>query len=192
MKFLSLCNFLLMITLLTACSSPELILRHSKVKKYTTLVDTSTQEALALTLTPSKIPNTISPTNTVQSTNPSDDSSSAVAEKKLIIPEEKLLFKQKQYKQRADQNLKHVIQSTYQQAKAVAHKQKQKVNGIFSGIGNVFKVVGLVFIVVGIILFLIGGIIIDTLGAVCLGFGLLFLLIWLVLIILQGVFDVIL
>jgi hypothetical protein len=42
------------------------------------------------------------------------------------------------------------------------------------------------------VLFLIGGLIIDTLGALFIAFGFLFLLIWLVLAVLQGLFDVIL
>jgi hypothetical protein len=45
---------------------------------------------------------------------------------------------------------------------------------------------------VGLVLLLIGGLIIDTLGALALAFGFVFLIVWLVLAILQGLFDVIL
>ncbi|MFM7006765.1 MAG: PspC domain-containing protein [Flavobacteriales bacterium] len=192
MKFLKIASLLLITVLLTACHSTELTLRHSKVKKYTTPAEEGNQEALTLSPTPSSRPQTISPTNPVQSTKQSDISSSDIAEQKSIIQEEKLPSKQTQHQQRSFQTQKHVIHSTYQQSKALASRHKQKVNGLFGGIGHAFGVVGLVFLFVGIILFLIGGLIIDTLGALFIGFGFLFLLIWLVLIVLQVVFDVIL
>ena len=192
MKFLKLFSLLLITIFLSACHSAELTLRHSKVTKQTIEKNYSTQEAFALSPTSSNTPDTISPTNVVQNTDPSDLSSSNVVEQKLVIQEEKLPFKPTQQKQHSYQTQKPVIHSTYQQAKVIANKHKQKVNGLFGGIGHAFGVVGLVFLFVGIILFLIGGLIIDTLGALFIGFGFLFLLIWLVLIVLQVVFDVIL
>lgn len=192
MKFLNLSSTLLLAILLSACHSTELTLRHSKVNKQLTSENFSTQEELISEPTSGNTPKTISSTNTVQSTNAADISSFDVFEQKSIYQEEKLPSKQTQHKQRSYQTQKQVIESTSLQAKALANKQKQKVNGVFGGIGHAFGVVGLVFLFVGIILFLIGGIIIDTLGALFIGFGFLFLLIWLVLIILQVVFDVIL
>lgn len=192
MKFQNLSSILLFLILLCACNSTELTLRHSKVNKQIISEDFGTQESIADTPTPSNISSTTSPTITVQSTIPSDMSTSDLIEEKSDIQEEKLPIKQTQHKQRTYQTQKHIIQSTYQQTKVLATKNMQKVNGVFGGIGHAFGVVGLVFLFVGIILLLIGGIIIDTLGALFIGFGFLFLLIWLVLIILQVVFDVIL
>jgi Flp pilus assembly protein TadB len=77
-------------------------------------------------------------------------------------------------------------------ARPTANHKMPKHPGFFSNIGYSFGVVGLVFIIVGIVLLLIGGLIIDTLAALAIAFGFVFILIWLVLAILQGLFDVIL
>jgi Flp pilus assembly protein TadB len=79
-----------------------------------------------------------------------------------------------------------------EKAQASLKKARQHSPGIAGNIGHSFAVVGLVFIVVGLLLLLIGGLIIDTLGALALAFGFVFLLVWLDLAILQGLFDVIL
>lgn len=65
-------------------------------------------------------------------------------------------------------------------------------NGIVSSTRFFIGLCAVVCLVFGVVLFFVGGIIVDTIGALLLAFGLVFVLIWLVLSLLQGLFSVIL
>lgn len=65
-------------------------------------------------------------------------------------------------------------------------------NGIVSSTRFFIGLCAVVCLVFAVVLFFIGGIIVDTIGALLLAFGLVFVLIWLILSLLQGLFSVIL
>lgn len=65
-------------------------------------------------------------------------------------------------------------------------------NGIVSSTRFFIGVCAVVCLVFGVALFFIGGLLVDTIGALLLAFGLVFVLIWLILSLLQGLFSVIL
>lgn len=91
-------------------------------------------------------------------------------------------------------NLRNTIQISNKPFINHNHSQAKiaQPNGIVSSTRFFIGLCAVVCLVFGVGLFFIGGFIVDTIGALLLAFGLVFVLIWLVLSLLQGLFSVIL
>jgi hypothetical protein len=199
MKYQNLFSLIALITLISSCHSTEVSLRGSKVQelphseqdgetKASTFINSKIEETALITLeiTPFQEVNTLdqpndaiikkinTPISQKGRNTQTVHTSSKIDQNNSVKPKIKLQFNHPKSHATASKNLTHPSK------------------GVFGGVGRSFGVVGVVFIFAGLILFLIGGLLIDTLGALLLGFGLVFLLIWLVLAVLQGLFDVIL
>jgi hypothetical protein len=189
MKYLNLSS-LFFILILASCHSSEVVLRGSKASQCQQLESEKTVRFSEMT---------------DSLTKPVHTSSTQLTNKLVVVNCQPTVITPNFYSknsgppQKVGQSIKpniHNIKASHsfdqEKAQAALKKTQQHAQGIAGNIGRSFAVVGLVFIVVGILLLLIGGLIIDTLGALALAFGFVFLLVWLVLAILQGLFDVIL
>jgi hypothetical protein len=186
MRYLSLFSFTAALILLSSCHSSDVALRHSRIRTCHTeeMIALSSQKELIEAQPTATITAVEEASTLVQAT---ETHSGLAPSKKQLLPSQAAPIDSKQ---RTEQ-LKNL---TPKRADVNANSNLQilEKKGVVGQISYSFGVVGLVFIVVGVVLLLIGGLIIDTLGALAIAFGFVFILIWLVLAILQGLFDVIL
>lgn len=186
MKYLNPFSFFTALVLLASCHSSDVALRHSRMRSCDSealLVCTAQKENIE-----AKLKDTITLTSAA-STLVLTEKATAIgaADQKPLQPSQTAPISAKQHTKQTKNAAK-----SYASARATANRKMLKQNGFVGNVGYSFGIVGLVFIVVGLILLLIGGLIIDTLAALAIAFGFVFILIWLVLAILQGLFDVIL
>jgi hypothetical protein len=173
--------------LLASCHSSDVALRHSRIR--TCISEELHTQALQKEITeaqPTASITAVADASTVVQTIETPRTVSAPSTKHLLPNHIKSIS----VKQQTNQTKNTAKQQTA--ARPTANHKMPKHPGFFNNIGYSFGLVGLVFIIVGIVLLLIGGLIIDTLAALAIAFGFVFILIWLVLAILQGLFDVIL
>ena len=187
MRYLSLFSFTAALILLASCHSSDVALRHSRIRTCISeelqtkvsqkeIIDAQPVTAITKTAEASTLLQAIETPKTL----------SAPSTKQLLPSHNNSISEKQQINQTKNTAKQHPA------ARPTANHKIPKHPGFFSNIGYSFGVVGLVFIIVGIVLLLIGGLIIDTLAALAIAFGFVFILIWLVLAILQGLFDVIL
>ncbi len=200
MKYLNLSSLFVLFVLLSSCYSTDVFLRGSKVEQLPHSEQNIETDTISITKFKKErttlIKTFISPSQEVF--HPTEQSTTSFLENREPIISQKSANNQTvQTSSKTTNNhsvkpkIKH--QPNHYLHHATASKNlKPQSKGIFGAVGHSFGVVGLVFLLVGVVLFLIGGLIIDTLGALFIAFGFLFLLIWLVLAVLQGLFDVIL
>jgi hypothetical protein len=189
MKYLNLSS-LIFILILASCHSSEVVLRGSKASQSQQLVSENTVSF-------SKMSDSLAKPIHASSTQFTNKLVVDNCQPTLITPN--IYSKNESQPQKVGQSIQPNIHTKkpslsfdLEKTQASLQKARQHSPGIAGNIGHSFAIVGLVFIVVGLLLLLIGGLIIDTLGALALAFGFVFLLVWLVLAILQGLFDVIL
>ena len=186
MRYLSLFSFTVALMLLASCHSSDVALRHSRIR--TCISEELHTQALQKEITEAQ------PTASITAVAEASTLLQATETNSLSTPSKKLLLPIQATpiasKHKAD-NLKNAAPKKAA-FNANSKIQKLEKKGIVGQISYSFGVVGLVFIIAGVVLLLIGGLIIDTLAALAIAFGFVFILIWLVLAILQGLFDVIL
>lgn len=194
MRYLSLFSFIAALILLASCHSSDVALRHSRIRSCHTeeMIALSSQKELIEDSASTNPSHLLAPFHTTIA--PSEQMVLSIAQTKKSRPAAQLTPKTEN-----NQYSTHPLSKKSKDAavvqtspRASTQLQSKPYNGVFGHIGHSFGVVGLVFIIVGVVLLLIGGLIIDTLGALAIAFGFVFILIWLVLAILQGLFDVIL
>ncbi|MCF8202330.1 MAG: hypothetical protein K9J18_04500 [Crocinitomicaceae bacterium] len=187
MRYLSLFSFTVALMLLASCHSSDVALRHSRIR--TCISEELHTQALQNEITeaqPTASITAVAKASTHVEATETPKTLSAPSTKQLLPNHAASIAS----KHKAD-NLKNAAPKKAA-FNANSKIQKLEKKGIVGQISYSFGVVGLVFIIVGIVLLLIGGLIIDTLAALAIAFGFVFILIWLVLAILQGLFDVIL
>ena len=193
MKYLNLSSLFIFFFFLASCHSTEVVLRKSKVG-----IMAESKQELETESSPnisSRKEETILIKTEISSVQDGptikDQPTESVIKSAYTSVSEKIRNAQSVSIHSAKPDIKN--QRAYSKLNATTKKHAtQHSKGVFGSVGYSFGVVGLVFLIVGVVLFLIGGLIIDTLGALFIAFGFLFLLIWLVLAVLQGLFDVIL
>lgn len=188
MRSLNLFSIFTTLILLASCHSSDVALRHSRIRTFVTDEPQRTEHQIEVLESQSTL-STSAKTDSTTQLQANAIQSTAESVYKLLLPithKQGLNTQQKQHEQLTAPHKSRPHTAT------AAAKQSTKHYGLFGHIGHSFCVVGLVFIIAGIVLVLIGGIIIDTLAALAIAFGFVFILIWLVLAILQGLFDVIL
>lgn len=186
MRYLSLFSFTVALMLLASCHSSDVALRHSRIR--TCISEELHTQALQNEITEAQ------PTASITAVAEASTLVEATETHSVTAPSTKQLLPNQAAsiasKHKAD-NLKNAAPKKAA-FNANSKIQKLEKKGIVGQISYSFGVVGLVFIIAGVVLLLIGGLIIDTLAALAIAFGFVFILIWLVLAILQGLFDVIL
>jgi hypothetical protein len=187
MKYLNLFSIFTALVLLASCRTSDVALRHSKIHPAPSehSINASRSEETTTLTTPN------TPITQVQDASSLDQAETANS---VAAVSTKTLQSFQNSPISAKPKIGHAKNAANQNsaARATANHKMLKQNGFVGNIGYSFGIVGLVFIIVGLVLFLVGGLIIDTLAAVAIAFGFVFILIWLVLAILQGLFDVIL
>lgn len=191
MKIKSQISFLLILCLLFACQSSQVILHRSKPQRFLqSQADYTTENNNTLTVTDKRIE--APHLEEVKDQPAATDSIQLQTLALTLAPETKPLAtrpfepKPQSIKQQLTRTLVPHIKSQ------MPHQDAVGSTGFFGSVGHAFAVVGLVSIVIGLIFYVMGGIIGIPLGAFFIGIGFIFLLIWLVLFIIQSVFDVIL
>jgi hypothetical protein len=187
MRYLSLFSFTVALMLLESCHSSDVALRHSWIRTcISEELHTKAKQKEITEAQPTASITAVAEASTVVQTIETPRTVSAPSTKQLLPNQAAPITG----KHKAD-NLKNAAPKK-EDFNANSKLQILEKKGIVGQISYSFGVVGLVFIIAGVVLLLIGGLIIDTLAALAIAFGFVFILIWLVLAILQGLFDVIL
>jgi hypothetical protein len=187
MRYLSLFSFTAALMLLASCHSSDVALRHSRIRTcISEELPSQTSQKEIIEAQPTATITAVGDASTVVQTIETPRTVSAPSTKHLLPNHIKSISVKQQTNQTKNTAKQHAA------ARPTANHKMSKHPGFFNNIGYSFGVVGLVFIIAGVVLLLIGGLIIDTLAALAIAFGFVFILIWLVLAILQGLFDVIL
>lgn len=187
MRYLSLFSITVGLMLLASCHSSDVALRHSRIRTcISEELPSQTSQKEIIEAQPTATITAVTDVSSVVQTIETPRTVSAPSTKHLLPNHSKSISVKQQTNQTKNTAKQHAA------ARPTANPKMPKHPGFFNNIGYSFGVVGIVFIIVGIVLLLVGGLIIDTLAALAIAFGFVFILIWLVLAILQGLFDVIL
>ncbi len=187
MRSLNLFSIIATLILLASCHSSDVALRHSRIRTcISEELHTNNSSKEIIETQPTAINTETAEASTLVQATETPKTLSAPSTKQLLQSHSKSILKKQETNQTKNTAKQHAA------ARPIANHKMPKHPGFFSNIGYSFGVIGLVFIIVGVVLLLIGGLIIDTLAALAIAFGFVFILIWLVLAILQGLFDVIL
>lgn len=193
MKYLKLPSFLLLVLLLTSCHTTEVSLRHSK----TYFIGHSAPEHQTNDTEARSLSNEARTALVVAHQTPVSSHDSSPLSSPLYQKENNALIEQPNHAEPNTPKARPILHEHHKKSAAElaplsAKKISAKPNGFFSHIGRSFGIGALIFLATGLLFLLIGGPMALTLGAVAFAFGVVFLLIWLVLALLQVLFDVIL